>query len=249
MISRIIVGTLSICLFLAALVAMTPLPFILKLGKVDATGLTWSNAYGTLFDGGLDDVSFGPQRVGDVTLKMRPGALLGGRLQYSFDVSDGVGDVAGNLFVGWNKIGINETRADVDLDQLVGLKKEIRDLGGVVRVDIGEIIFANKACRSAEGQVDTDALSRVANQYGRTLSELTGSFACDGDMLSLPMQATSTQGDIVDARLRVGLSERSTAEAIVSTSDPQAALVLLSLGFSEAEGKYHFRRDRMIIVG
>ena len=105
MISRIIVGTLSICLFLAALVAMTPLPFILKLGKVDATGLTWSNAYGTLFDGGLDDVSFGPQRVGDVTLKMRPGALLGGRLQYSFDVSDGVGDVVVVAITGEGVIG------------------------------------------------------------------------------------------------------------------------------------------------
>lgn len=245
---RFLFGLIIFIIFAAGMVVMTPLPFLLKLGKVEAYGLRWSNAYGSMFQGGLDDVRLGPQRIGDVKLKLKPAEALKGRMQFDVDVTDGVGEVDGELYVGWNRVGFENVQADILLETLVGLKQEVRSLGGVVEVSIDELVFVDEACDAASGTIASDALTRAAEPYGRSVTDLTGTMECDGTMLNMPMMAQSESGDLIETRLRVGLKERSTAEAIITTADAQAGFVLLALGFSEVGGKFHFRRDRMIEV-
>lgn len=246
---RFLLGLLLIIAFLGFFLFMTPLSFLLKVGNVSSTGLTWSNAYGTIFTGGLDDVRYGPQPIGDVSLSIKPRELLKARLQYELKITRGIGDIEGSLFIGSDQVGLRAIDASIDVSELVGLKQEIRDLGGVVDVRADEIIFRGGECDAASGRLETDTLVRAAETYGRNMSPMKGIFECDGPMLHIPMSATSEEGDRVDARLRLGLAERSTAEAQVRTDDAQLGLVLLALGFSTADGAYHYRRDRMIEVG
>jgi len=226
----------------AALVATMPLGFLLDRTPAKSLGVNWAASGGTIFSGRIRDISAGAQRIGDVQLRLDPMALTSGKIAYRIQWNGDPGSGTANLAVGRDSAAIENLNAVVDIERLVGLANDVRRIGGSASVRSGKVLFARSSCVEASGQVATNVLARAAASYGQSGGDLSGTIACDGPMLSIPLSGSSDEGDTFDAEIRVGLAEPSTFETNVMTINPELSALLSLRGFDRDEDVYSYRR-------
>ncbi|MEL7130172.1 MAG: type II secretion system protein N [Pseudomonadota bacterium] len=237
---------LFVLVFVGVAIATMPLSFALKRANLNASGIVWTQASGTIGKGVISGLQVGAQPIGNVDLKLRWRSLLTAKLAYVVDWSGAVGRGHGELVLGRNVIDLFDLSTEVPVSQLVGLSDELRRNGGSARISGAQIRFVNAICDAASGDVSTDTVSRLAQSYGQSASPLRGTFRCDGPMLTLPLTGTSATGETLAATLRVGTAEVSSMAARVETENPEFAAILALQGFQPEAGGYVYRRETWI---
>ncbi len=236
-------GFVFLVVLVGAIVASTPLSFVMERAGAEAYGLNWREARGRVWNGRLDGLAFGAQPIGDVQLRIRPGALMSGRLSYRIDWSGPPGRGTGIVTTGAGGVALEGLRAEARVEELRGLTDVVRAAGGFVRVRADVLRFSGGRCDAARGTVATDVLANLAAAVGKSFGEIQGAIACDGAMLLIPAEAVSGAGDEFEATLRAGFAETSTLKATARTADPDFAAALSSLGFDFEDDAFVYRRQ------
>lgn len=205
---RLPLGTLlPLVTLLVALAALLPLRLVLG-----GTGLAAGAVQGSVWDGRLRQAEWHGLTLGDLVLRLRPAALLGGRLRYAIDGEALSGTI-------WQGGGAG----------IAGLTGQLR-LSGATPLPLASLGLDNAGldwrpdgCRSASGEA-TLLLSGLLAGIG----PLSGQPRCEAGRLLLPL---------VSADGRTTLTLRAdgdgwTARLAVAGSDPAATAALLAAGFA-----------------
>ncbi|MEO0983617.1 MAG: type II secretion system protein N [Pseudomonadota bacterium] len=239
----LVFGLVFVIVLAFALVAATPLSFVLQRANIASTGLQWGQAQGTVWNGRLSGLTYGVQPIGDMRLSLRPSALLSGRVAYDLDWNGPAGRGSGTLEFNRDVVILENVEAEARIAELKGLADRVRALGGRVELRAETVRVRRGRCAEASGRVSTDALANAAAAFGRAFAVVEGPIECDGPMLQIPLQGRSSAGDELVARLRVGVVEPSTFEAEARTEDSDFGVALSLLGFEFSEGLYKYRRE------
>lgn len=232
--SRLVLLALLLAGVLIGLAVFAPLSAALKFAGFEAHGLSWSRAEGTVLDGRLTGLEAGGKRYGDAALKLKPAALLAGRLQYTVDWRGEHGRGAGDLSVGaGGSLAARDFNLDLDLVHLEQAALWIRQSGGRLELQGEAIRFGPDGCLSASGTARSDVLERNQEILGTGWSPMQGELRCEGTALVIPLESENTSGTRFGAELRVAPQQPGRFDARVSGLIPRdLAFALPIAGFA-----------------
>jgi hypothetical protein len=234
----------------AFLLATVPLSFALQLIGAPLSDVRWQKASGTIWKGTLSDISFrGQHRIGDVQLTARPFALFGGGVGYRLVWKDVMGEGSGDIVFGRQSLRISNLNLKVNFSGLADLLPDIRRTNGVVAITNANASFKDNICIRANGNIATDALSKLALQYNVSATDLQGGIACLEEALHIRAQGQVAQNGIVVSDVHLLLDGRSSLQVHVATTDPILGGGLLRYGFKEDTTGYIFRREINLATG
>ena len=240
---------LFVAVMLITIIWQAPLSFALRRANLDQYGLQWERARGSIWNGQVTGLSLGQQAIGNAVLKLHASDLLKGHIGYDVVWSGRPGRGTGTLSFGNSGFHMTNLRGELDLAAISGLSARLRQIGGLARVRVDEIIIQNNRCEKANGSVSTDFLSRVSASYGSEWPNLEGTITCDQDMLTIPLEARSSLGETFHVQALIGLTEASSIAARVSNAGPELETALAMLGFWLDNGDYIYRREAVLAKG
>lgn len=236
-----------ICVFAAAVVAamfMIPLSVLAERARQDVPALDWTQVQGSVWSGRISNVSYGPQLVGDVEVKLRPSALLSGNLVYSVSVVGPVATGESDIYLNSGSAGIRNSDFTVRIDQLVGLNASVRQAGGTMRMtNVALEVDRDMNCVEASGALWTDALENLGMEFGENLPQLEGAPVCSGSMVSVALDGQSQTGVGVEIKTTVGLAQASSLNARIAGAGIELAQALTALGFTASGDEYVYVRE------
>lgn len=196
-----------------AVLLLWPLRLAISGLGLEAAGLSARAVRGSMWSGELDAAGFRGARLGDVTLRLAPLALLAGRVEWriSGDALRGAG------FRAVDGGGVTELSGRLALDGLAGLPVAGFELDAV------GIAFAGGACRSAAGRVTAIAGPALGDEGG-----LTGQPRCDGRYVLLPLVSAS---GLARLDLRIAADGGYRAALALEGGDEARRAALLGRGF------------------
>lgn len=165
-----------------ALIALLPLRLALGWAAGPSSAVTARQAEGTIWSGRLRDMHVGRLGLGDVSARLVPLALLGGRMEIRLDRPGAADALSGRLVLGRTGAIEDVTARLATADVLAPLP-----VAHVVLNDVTVRIGAD-GCRAAEGRVSAELPPALAAVTGGVLS---GSLRCDGAAVLLPLQSPS----------------------------------------------------------
>ncbi|QGP78459.1 type II secretion system protein N [Sphingobium sp. CAP-1] len=226
MMGLILSRRMRIVLALALLVGLLiflPMRVALGLAGLERIGVAARAVRGTVWSGRIDQLMLGNMPLGSVRAGLSPVSLLMGRARFDIARTKGLpDDVKGALTVGFGRIGVDDVTGSVPL----GRTFAPLPVGSLILEEVSAH-FSGERCGHAEGRVR----ARMAGQFpGLNLSQgLSGTIACDGDALLLPLVS---QSGLEKVTLRIWRSGRYVAEMRVETADPTLAATLGQAGFA-----------------
>lgn len=241
---RLMMLILFILVLAVALVALTPLGYVLNRSGVGALGVGWAKIDGTMFEGRISGLYAGIQPIGDVNLKLRPLSLL--TLQPTYDIQWGgaAGQGTANIKLSGRALQADDIRMRLEIGALEGLEPAVRAMGGNLDVENGAFKLTLAGCETAGGTISTNTLSTLAAQYGRQFGEIAGPIDCVDGAFDIAMIGQSDNGDQVEIDAQAGLAGNNSFETRIQTSDGQIIVALTQIGFVREDGKFVYRQSR-----
>jgi len=231
---------------IVALIANTPLGFVLGQSGVGGLGVGWAKADGTLLKGRISGLYAGTQPIGDVSVELRPFSLLS--LTPSYDVQWGGAGGQGTAILTLSRAALigREVYVRQEISALEGLDPAVRAMGG--NLDISGVAFrlSQTGCATASGQISTNTLSTLAAQYGRQFGEIAGPISCDSGAFVLALEGASDNGDQVAIDARAALTGQGEFLTRVQTQDAQIIIALTQIGFQRENGAFIYRQERSL---
>ncbi|MEM5517705.1 type II secretion system protein N [Henriciella sp. AS95] len=212
-----------------------PLGMVLTRLPLNDMGVEWTQSEGTVWDGRMSGVYINGQPVGDVDVALRPVSLLS--LSPTMEVQWGGagGRGAGVVTVkGSGDISASDVRVEQNISALESLTNEIRSIGGILRINGGSVEIVDNVCVSASGNVQTDALTRAAQQFGRQFSTLTGTITCEEGAFNIAMNGDSPDGDVLDFKAIADLNGNSRIDVTAETESDDIETLLARGGFTKS---------------
>ena len=215
------VGLLVVLLL--GFILFLPMRVALGLAGLERLGVAARDVRGTVWSGRIDQLMLGDIPMGSVRAGLSPVSLLMARARFDIARKAGLADdISGALTVGFGRIGVDDVTGAVPLGRAFAPLP-------IASLDMEDVTawFANDHCGHGEGRVR----ARMAGQFpGLNLTQgLSGTVACDGDALLLPLVSQSGMEKIA---LRLWRSGRYSAEMRVETADPTLAAALGRSGFA-----------------
>lgn len=237
----------------ALVAAVATLPLGVVTGQVEArgaSGFSWTQVQGTIWNGRISNLRFGRQVIGDARLSLKPEALLGGTLAYHVELEGAA--VRGGLDAGVNlsrQVSLNDINLTADARHLVGMNDAVRAAGGIARISGAGVDLGQMQCRSARGTVSTDMLVALGTRYDQALPELGGEIRCIEGMLVVALEGAADSGVSVWIDSQIGLVAPSRLEARVEGAEGDVAVALDALGFTSRSGEYTYVREQVLTGG
>lgn len=242
----------TLCVALGAIVVAAvnaPLGLISSVVSERVPGVTWTQIQGTVWNGRISNLSYGPQALGDANLSLQPMALLRGRLQYRLELNGSAISGDGHLFVSTGQFGARDVNVTARIEQLVGLNDAVRAAGGTAQLRNGAMIIADNSCVSTDGALWTDALVNLGQQYNEPLPELSGDLGCEGGLVHSRMHGAVDDGIEVAVSAQLGTNAPSSLQARVDGAGGEIARALLALGFYTEQGTHVYTRTAGLTGG
>lgn len=208
-----------ILLLIAAVVglAFIPLATALTYSGAASNGVSWTEARGTIYSGGLDNLTVNGTNYGNADLTLDAGALMGGTLQYLVDWTGTHGQGTGRVSVAeGNLVTLKDYSIKLDLEDYERAAKWIREAGGQIKIEGPLIQFRGGECVEAQGVATSDVLDRNREVLGSGWSDLRGDIACEDGQLLVPIQSENAAGTRFAAYLRVAPGSAAKFEARIS---------------------------------
>ncbi|MDP1556733.1 MAG: type II secretion system protein N, partial [Hyphomonas sp.] len=197
--------------------AFVPLATALKLSGASDNGVAWSAARGTIFSGGLDDLTVNGTNYGNADLTFDPSALLKGTLQYAVAWAGAHGEGKAKVSVDSGQlVTLKDYVINLDLRDYERAAKWIRQAGGGVKLEGPKIQFQGSECILADGVATSDVLDRNREILGSGWSDLRGDLACDEGKLLVPLESENAAGTRFSSFLRVAPGTPGKFEARIS---------------------------------
>ncbi len=197
--------------------AFVPLATALKLSGAAENGVGWTAARGTIFSGGLDDLTVNGTNYGNADLTLDASALMGGTLQYAVDWFGAHGQGTGKVSVDSGRtVTLKDYVINLDLGDYERAAKWIRQAGGKIKLEGPTIQFKGSECILAEGVATSDVLDRNREILGSGWSDLRGDLSCDDGQLLVPLESENAAGTRFSSYLRVAPGTPGKFEARIS---------------------------------
>lgn len=237
--------------FVVTLGASAPLAPLLQLAGLEARGLAYDSASGSIWRGEVAGLRVGPERLGDVRLTLAPAALLQGKLQARFEAAGPLrASGAAEYALGGDWL-LRDAVFVVSMTDLGRLHPELKDRGGEFRADLA-LAEVNAAgdCVYAQGLARTDVLTHAGGSAMGVWRgpALEGAIACEGGDLVVRLNGADASARVV-VEARIDLTTGSTFLATVETEDPAVRLALGALGFAERDGSFAYAVDTTFTDG
>lgn len=210
-------------IFLFGLLLFLPLRIALGLAGMDRMGVTAQDVRGTIWSGRIDQLMLGNVPMGSVRVALSPIQLLVGRARFDMRRKAGLADdMSGAMTLGFGRFGIDDVTAMVPSGRTLAPLP----IGSMMMDDVS-IRFAAGRCDHAEGRVRAQVAGTIA---GLNLTQgLSGTVACDGEAVLLPLVS---QSGMEKVNLRLWASGRYSAEMRVETADAKLTQTLGAAGFT-----------------
>ena len=215
----------------------------MKKAGLQESGVAWTQAEGTLWDGRITGLEINGHEIGDTILELRPLSLL--LLAPVYDVQWGGTSSRGSAIarISRKELYTSDLSAEQNISYIKALAVPVRAMGGSVRVNGAHIVYDWQGCTSASGKVSSDVLSLAAEKFGRSFPILTGDLGCDAGTLTAHLTGTSDKGDVVEIDLRASQTAMSGLTARVDTKDREVVALLANSGFALQDGRWTYSRD------
>lgn len=201
----------------AVALAFVPLATALKFSGAADNGVAWSAARGTLFSGGLDDLTVNGTNYGNADLTLDPAALLDGTVQYAVAWTGNHGQGKAKVSVdSGNTVTLKDYVINLDLKDYERAAKWIRQAGGAIKLEGPKIRFRGSECLEAKGVATSDVLDRNREVLGSGWSDLRGDLSCDEGKLLVPLESENAAGTRFSSYLRVAPGTPGKFEARIS---------------------------------
>lgn len=208
-----------ILLVIAAVVglAFVPLTTALKLSGAADNGVSWTEARGTIFSGGLDNLTVNGTNYGNADLTLDPSTLPQGTLQYAVDWTGTHGQGTAKVSVDQGRmVTLKDYVINLDLEDYERAAKWIRQAGGKIKLEGPMIQFRGSECVLAEGVATSDVLDRNREILGSGWSDLRGDISCEEGKLLVPLESENAAGTRFSSYLRVAPGAPAKYEARIS---------------------------------
>lgn len=217
-------------IFVAALILLLPLRFVLGWFDLERTGLAARAASGSVWAGSLREAQLGSIALGDVKAALSPWALLTGRARLALEGrASGAGPALhGAVSVSRDSVGVEAMTAGVAVGGAFAPLP-------VTAIDLDDVTvrFVDGRCDRAEGRLKATLGGDIG---GITLGQgLSGAARCDAGALLLPL---ASQAGTEQMRVRLWNTGRFRAEFVVKPSDAVAAQNLERSGFQRLPDGY-----------
>ncbi len=201
----------------AVALAFVPLATALKWSGAADNGVAWSAARGTIFSGGLDDLTVNGTNYGTADLTLDPTTLLNGTLQYGVAWTGAHGNGTAKVSVDSGQtVTLKDYVINLDLGDYERAAKWIRQAGGSVKLEGPQIRFKGSECLFAEGVATSDVLDRNREVLGSGWSDLRGDLSCEEGKLLVPLESENEAGTRFSSYLRVAPGTPGKFEARIS---------------------------------
>jgi hypothetical protein len=228
---------IAVVVVIVGAVAMFPMSMAADFAAKAAPDFKYAKADGSVWSGKLTGVTYGAQRIGDVSVAGDFGSLFGGKAAGTVALSrnglTGAADMAWPL--GGKELALSRFKLEGAVSTVRGMPEAVASRGGKFRLELSELKFAGDKCQSAKGQVWTDALAKVSHK-GWTGPELTGPVSCEDGKLVVNATGKAPTGEDVVARMDIGGHLDMAMTATVTNARGGALESLKSLGFTEQGG-------------
>jgi general secretion pathway protein N len=223
---------LGIVVLIAGGVAFFPMSIAADIAAKQVPDFKFGEASGSVWDGKLTKVSYGSQYIGDLSVKTELLALLGGKAAGTLGLArEGFsGQASISYGIGDGGLDLKDMKIEGDTAMVPGMPPEVANSGGKFSLNIKDVKFAKGFCESANGEVWTDALTRMSVR-GWKGPELRGPVTCAGGNLQVQAGGKAQTGEDVEALLSISPSLDMALTASVANASPGAAQSLTSMGF------------------
>ena len=207
----------------AAIAALAPARLLIHPRQGD---VSFNAVEGTIWSPLLKSVRVGRLDAGDVAIAVAPFDLLLGRLTVDARIhgSDIRGDVRLERQLGGD-LRIAAPSLVIDGGLLAGLEPAAgkTQLGGV------DIVFADRACRSGAGTIESDTLALAAAKLGGNGPTLAGGVSCAGAVARIAMSG-ERDSDRASALLDLASDGTASWSVTYATNRPEMAAGLIAAG-------------------
>ena len=232
-------------IFLAVLVAGLPASLVARQANLKGAGFDYMRISGTLWSGEISRLHLAGQPLGEVEFRLKPAALLSGRLAYDVSIDGTAMHARGQAETGFDRnLTLRDMVADVNVQALNRLDPRLRQSPATLAVTVRELSIArDRSCRRADGGVRTDLLQSVGQRWDWAGPEMRGVLSCEQGVFSVAMSGSGADDDIraqarFDARRAV-----YDVDAQVSTTNRGVAQALRTLDFVAEDGVFTYSRS------
>lgn len=239
---------LGLAVFVVSVVATAPLQFVLDRAAV-GQAIHYSHASGSIWKGRVSGLVVDGQPVGDLDIKADFRALLKGSLAYDVDVRGELANAKARAAIRMNgDVSVSNLIADLDVRQLVRLDPRLRTQPSRLGVTVIEGRWSMRgACRSLNGDIDTDILSAMGRVYDWNGPELAGVMECqDGQTVVRLDGAGSADQIAVEGRFAPPRDYVVTAN--VQTSNETLATILQTLEFKRNGSRFAYSKSNATMI-
>lgn len=245
----VLIGLFAIALLVFLVVTM-PLAFVLRPPSGANADFQWEKTSGTIWNGALSGLLFRSQQsLGGISLTARPFALFGGELSHNFTWNGPPVQGTGTIFRGRSSVRVSDLNLQVNIDGLVDLHKDIRSTNAVVNIRNASLSFQDRACASANGNISSDVLTKLAQRHKVQGTDLTGSVSCVDGALLIAVRGQVAQDDLVTADIYIRPNGVANMKIHVQTVDLALGSGLAQYGFEEDDTGYVLQSTMSLAEG
>lgn len=219
------------CFALAVLVTL-PLAFVLRTLDLPASGVSFSRASGTVWNGEVAGLSWRGNDLGGAKISFRPLSFLLGRLGATI-AFDGTGIIKGAGYVALTPRGVFVDDLSVSAD--VASLPILLPLSGQISVQIAHADLRRGGCARVEGAATTDALMHRPAGLAWRGPELSGPIECRDGAIVIPLKG-GAESQAVAVAMTLGADGSFGIRVEARAPDSAVASVLSAIGFVEMGG-------------
>ena len=242
---RLILILAFVFAFITTVIVNLPARLVMERALPSGTALSYDRVSGSVWNVRLTGVNVAGQPLGRVQLKMRPAAIVTGRVAYDFDVAAPAGRFVGDVSAGLDRsVSVRLPRARVNVQELDRLQEVLRRAPSEVRLENIVIeMQGDGACRTARGRISSDILKANGPRFGWDGTDMDGSLTCSSGVLEIALSSVE-QTDPITASVRFDAREGLyDLNARVETDNGTLVQGVQQLGFRADNGSWIYTRS------
>ena len=233
LLTTVFAGTLA-----CAAAANVPLSFVMKKSGLATKGVSWQQARGTIWNGQVTGLTVQGEAAGAVAGEFSLVRLLQGQPGHLLHWSGPSGYGTALASPAQGGVHLQDGQAVITFDAArISAAFPAQDVS--LRLSNVAMDLEPDGCRTATGNVSTDALAHISAVYGATWPELTGFLSCDQGELVISLEGIAADGTQIAAKAYVQGGGRLE---LWDVPDGQADALLLA-GFTNEAGKFVYMQQ------
>ncbi len=228
----IIFLVLALLVGAGAALSMLPMSMVAEFAAKQAPALKYAEATGSVWDGKLTKVVYGTQKIGDLSVKADLLQAFTGKA--AANVSFARDKLTGSAGIAWpiggKEVALSNVKVGGPVGMAPGIPQVVAVGGGTFTLELKDLKFAGDVCRSASGEVWTDALAKV-NDKGWIGPELRGPVTCTNGKVQVEATGKAPTGEDVIAFMTITPKLDMEMTASVMNAQGAAAAAFTDMGF------------------